>query len=163
MASKKVPFPTIFIRHRGNFEFDKTCQNIRSWYDNKGYEFHATKHKHKVAEEEIKYYGEINVTGYIRFYIHLVIRTREMKPVEVIKDGQKIKMHHGLIAFDVIPSYELDYENRFGGNKWLKAIQDFYHKYVIKRKIEDYWEDELFLHVGELVQVIKASLEYEAM
>ena len=163
MASKKQGFPTIFVKHKGNFDFDMVCQKIKSWYDGKGYEFHAAKHKHKLGEEELKYHGELKATGYIRFFIHLLIRIREMKDVEIIKDGQKTRMQNGLIAFDIVPSYELDYENRFGGNKWLKAIQDFYHKYVIKRKIEDYWEDELALHANELIQVIKSSLEYEAM
>jgi hypothetical protein len=163
MAVKEVKFPIIFVRHRGNFDFDKICQNIKSWYDDNGYEFHSTKHKHKVAEEDLKYHGERKITGYIKFYIHLFIRTREMKTVEVIKDGQKVQVQTGLITFDIVPSYKLDYDNRFGKNKWLRAIQDFYHKYVIKRKIEDYWEDELLLQASGLVNVIKASLEYEAM
>lgn len=163
MAVKDVKFPDIFIKHRGNFDFDKVCQDIKSWCDNEGYEFHATKHKHKKGEEELKFRGERNITGYIKFYIHLLIRIREMKDVEVIKDGNKVKMQNGLIAFNITPAYKLDYENRFGKNKWLIAIQDFYHKYIIKRKLEDYWEDELFIQASDLIRVIKASLEYEAM
>ncbi|MBN1644907.1 hypothetical protein JW851_02620 [Candidatus Woesearchaeota archaeon] len=163
MAVKDVKFPDIFVKHKGNFDFDKVCQDIKSWYDEEGYEFHATKHKHKPAEEELKFHGERKITGYVKFYIYLLIRIRELKTVEIIKEGKKIEINNGLIAFNITPAYKLDYENRFGGNKWLIALQDIYHKYIIKRKLEDYWEDELYFQANDLIRAIKTSLEYEAM
>lgn len=163
MAEKEIPFPAIYIKHKGNFDFSKLCQDIRTWFDENSYAFHAPKHKHKAEEEEIKFYGERKVTGYIKFVIYVEIRIWEFRAVEIIKDGEKIRTNYGRVAAEVIPSYKLDYENRFGGSKWLQAVQDFYHKYIIKRTLEDYWEDELFMQAGNLIQVVKKNLEYEAM
>lgn len=163
MVEKEIKFPTMFIKHKGNFDFDKICQDIKNWLEDNHYDFHAPKHKHKVDEEEIKFFGERKVTGYIKFYLTIEMRIWEFKEVEVIKDGKKVKTNYGRVAINFIPSYKLDYENRFRGAKWLQAVQDFYHKYIIKRKLEDYWEDELFLQAGELIRVIKADLEYEAL
>lgn len=158
-----VTFPVIYIKHKGNFDFNKLMQDIKSWYDENEYKFHAPKHKHRVDEEECKLYGERKVTGYIKFYITVEFRIWDFKAVEVIKDGEKVQTNYGRISLEVIPSYDLDYEKRFGNNKVLKAVKEFYHKYIIKRKIEDYWEDELLLQASNLIQVIKSSLEYEAM
>jgi hypothetical protein len=163
MAVKEVKFPVIYIKHKGNFSLSKLLQDIKSWFDNNHYEFHAPKHKHKAESEDIKFFGERKITGYIKFYLTVEIRVWELREVEVIKDGEKVKTNHGRVAIDFIPSYKLDYDDRFGGSKWMQAIQDFYHKYIIKRKIEDYWEDELFLQAGNLIRVIKNALEYEAM
>ncbi|MBD3361238.1 hypothetical protein GF358_00430 [Candidatus Woesearchaeota archaeon] len=158
-----VSFPVIYIKHKGNFDFNKLMKDIKSWYDENDYDFHVPKHKHKSDEEEVKISGERKITGYIKFYINVEFRIFDFKTVEVIKDGEKIKTNYGRIALEVIPGYDLDYEKRFGTTPVLKAIREFYHKYIIKRKLEDYWEDELFLQASGLIQTIKKSLEYEAM
>lgn len=163
MVEREVKFPVIYIKHKGNFDFNKLCQDIKAWFDENGYDFYAPKHKHKAEEEEVKFYGERKITGYIKFIINVDMRVWDFKTVEIIKDGEKVKTNYGRIALEVIPVYILDYENRFKGNKLLQAVQDFYHKYVIKRKLEDYWEDELFLQASNLIRVIKKDLEYEAM
>ena len=163
MIKKDNPQFPIFIKHKGYFSFSKLMQDIKEWYDDNYYEFHVTKHKHKASEEEIGCHGERKVTGYIKFKIAIDMRVWEFKEVEVVQDGKTVKKNYGRVALTVTPGYTLDYEKRFGGSKFLQALQDFYHNYIIKRKIEDYWEDEMYMQMGSLVQVIKTGLEYEAM
>lgn len=163
MAKKDVSFPVIFIKHKGYFSFSKLMQDIKKWYEDNHYEFHVTKHKHKSSEEEIGCYGARKVTGYIMFKLEIDMRIWEFKEVEVVQDGKTVKKNYGRVAINFKPGYSLDYENRFGGSKWLQALQNFYHNYIVKRRIEDYWEDELFMQAGGLMSVIKSDLEYEAM
>ncbi len=163
MAKKDVPFPTIFIKHKGYFSFSKLMQDMKQWYDENYYEFHVNKHKHKATEEEIGCYGERKVNDYLRYKLEIDMRVWELKEVEIVQDGKTVKKNYGRVGIHFKPSYTLDYEERFGKSKFLQAVQDFYHKYIIKRKIEDYWEDELFMQAGDLIRVIKTALEYEAI
>ena len=71
------------------------------------------------------------------------------------------KMNQGRLAVEINPSYELDYNKRFGGNKFLQALQDFMHKYLIKKTISDVWEDELGMHQSDIVGAIKEVLGQE--
>jgi len=163
MAKKTVSFPVMFIKHKGYFDFDKLLKDIKSWFDDNDYDFFAPKHKHKPDEEEVKFTGERKITGYIKFILTVAMRIWEFKEVEVIKEGRKVKTNYGRVALEFTPAYVLDYEERVKAGGILQELQKFYHKYVIKRKIEDYWEDELMRQASGLISVIKKDLKYEAM
>jgi len=163
MVKKDAGFPPILIKHKGYFVLSKLMQAIKKWLEDNHYEFHIPKHKHKASEEEFGIYGERKINDYVKFRLTVDMRIWEFKEVEVVQDGKSVKKNYGRVAINFIPSYTLDYENRFGGSKFMQEIQNFYHKYIIKRKIEDYWEDELFAQAGGLIHVIKTNLEYEAM
>jgi len=163
MSEKKVSFPKMFIKHKGYFDFNNLLQDIKSWFDENDYDFSAPKHKHKASEEEVKFEGERKITGYIKFVLTVAMRIWEFKEVEVIKEGKKVKANYGRVALEFTPAYVLDYEERIKKGGLLQELQDFYHKYIIKRKIEDYWEDELMRQASGLISVIKKDLNYEAM
>ena len=163
MVKKDTSFPPILIKHKGYFVLSKLLQDIKKWLEDNHYEFHIPKHKHKASEEEVGVFGVRKINDYVMFKLAVEMRIWEFKEVEVVQDGKTVKKNYGRVALNFIPSYSLDYENRFGRSKFMKAVQDFYHKYIIKRKIEDYWEDELFAQAGGLIHVIKNDLEYEAI
>jgi hypothetical protein len=158
----KVSMPTMFLKHRGLFSHAKLVQGIQKWFVENQYRFHAPKYKLKANEAEYEIEGERNITEYIKFIIKLHIWIRDMSDVEVVKNGEKIKMNEGAINLDLTADYELDYAKRFGGNKFFQWLQDFYHNYVIRQTISDVWEDDLFLKMSELMGTIKAILGTEA-
>lgn len=156
-----VRLPTMFLKHRGLFNHGKFVKDIQHWYISNGYKFHAPKYKLKASEAEYEIRGEREVTEYVRFGIYLHIWIRDLVDVEVVKDGEKVKMQEGYIQLDLIGDYELDYQERFGGNKFLQWLQDFYHNYVIRQTISDVWEDDLFLKMSQLMGTMKSSLGIE--
>jgi len=56
---------------------------------------------------------------------------------------------------------EMDFQRRFPNSPFYRGLQDFYHKYIMRKDIENYWEDELYYHTLKLHQKIKEFLDME--
>ncbi len=153
--------PPMYLKHRGLFNHSKFIKAIQDWYIGNGYKFHAPKFKLKASEAEYEMRGEREVNEYVKFGIYVHIWIRDLVDVEVVKDGEKVKMQDGYIQLDLVGDYELDYQKRFGGSRFMQWLQDFYHKYVIRQTINDVWEDDLFFKLTQLMGTMKQSLGIE--
>jgi hypothetical protein len=157
--------PTTYIKHKGFLDVSKLIQSIRGWFIDKKYDFHFSKQKYAgpvgAAEQELEMYGEREMTEYVKFKIKLLIRIWDIKDVEVVKDGEKIKTTTGRVAIELGGNLLLDYRARFKGNKALQFLQAFYHKYIIKATLEEVWEEEWFMHVGDLGKLIRKQFQHE--
>ena len=167
MAPVKSNVPTHYIKYKGLFNFSDVMQSIRKWFEENNYRFEEPKHQWKVPSEgveaEIKMKGEHKINEYVRYDIDVFVRTFDMKEVEMVKEGQKIKTNDGRIAIEVSGAAVFDWQNRFHGNKFLQNLQDFFHKFIIKQDIGDWWEDDIFIKVIELKQLIRSKLGHEAI
>ncbi|OYT32724.1 hypothetical protein DRJ22_01385 [Candidatus Woesearchaeota archaeon] len=167
MVEKKRKFPAIIIKHRGFFNLEKVLKTITNWFNEEDFEdFDITDYKYKIpspagAEYEIRMKGQKKVTGYVMFEIEVILWVYDLREVELIKDGEKIKTNEGRIIIEVFPVLILDWQKRFGGNKFLQRLQDFYHNYIIKYKIADYWDDMCLIKAGQLVKFVQESLSQE--
>jgi hypothetical protein len=162
-----IGMPQINIKHKGIFDLSEILQGIKGWFEGEYFKVHYPKHKLKQPaggwEHEMEIYGERKMNEYVKFKITLFIRLYDIKDVEIIKDGKKIKTNSGRITVDISGEIELDFENRFGGSKFLQALQDFYHKYIIKQDIGDYWEDDIMLKMVNLGKLIREKCQQEAV
>lgn len=159
--------PTTYIKHKGFLDVSKLIQSVRGWFISNRYDFHFSKEKYAgpatSAEQELELFGEREMTEYVKFKITLLMRIWDLKEVEVVKDGEKIKATTGRIAIELGGELILDYRKRFGGNKFLQGLQDFYHKYIIKATIEEVWEEGWFLHVVDLGKLIRKQFQHEVV
>ncbi len=165
--------PTTMIKHRGFFDYSKVLHAIRQWYVDDDYDvLDMPSYKQKFpgptgVEHELKIHGEKNVTEYVKFHMDVFMRVYNMRDIEIIQDGRKIKLQDGQILFNVTPSLELDWQKRFTGpepwKKFLEALDHFYRNYIIKYKIGDYWEDSALIKSGQLASVIKKTLGQEVI
>ena len=172
---KKIPVvgperPATIIKHRGFFNLDKVLKTITDWYKNEDFdeEFNITDYKYKIpspsgAEYEIRISGKKKVTGYVMYEIRVILWVFDLREVELIKDGEKIKTNEGRIIVEIYPELHLDWQNRFGGNKFLQRLQEFYHDYIIKYKIKDYWEDMCLIKAGQLIKLVQETLSQEVV
>jgi hypothetical protein len=156
-------FPTVYIKHKGLFDQQKLIQRLQGWYGEYKYDFQMPKYKAKPDEFEVEAEGSRKINEYVKFTLKVVVKAWEVKEVEVVKDGETRKMNQGRLAIEVNPEYELDYGKRFGGNKFLQALQDFYHNYIMKRTIEEVWEGELWMHQNAMIRAIREVLGQEVM
>ena len=167
MVSKMSVMPGTNVKFRGIFNYSEFMQSIKNWFKDYDYEFQEPTHKWKVPSEgveaEIKMTGERKVNEYVKYHITVSIRIWDMKDVEVVKDGQKMKLQDGKVSVDVEGKLEFDWQNRFGGNKFLQHAQDFLHKFIIKQDIGDWWEDDLLIKTMDLTKTIRHKLGHEAI
>jgi hypothetical protein len=168
----KFPLPVTLIKHRGFFSYSDLLQAIIGWYAHDNYEVDMPMYKQKFpqvtgTEHEFKIHAEKKVTEYVKFHIDLFIRVYNMRDIEIIQEGKKMKLQDGQVQIEVIPFLELDWQKRFSGpppwQNFLKALDDFYRSYIIKYKIVDYWEDMILLKSSQLGRVMKEALGQEVM
>ncbi len=150
--------PLTVIKSKGYFIWKDLLMNIKKWFESEYYLFGETKHKYKPDEREVDVIGDRKLNEYVRYKIAVGIKVMGLKDVELIKDGKKITMQEGRVNINIAGTMLLDWQARFKGNKFLQAVQDFYHKYVIKQKIESEWLDHLGFKIYQLTKSINASL-----
>lgn len=161
-----IPIPPSVTQFYGPFNLKQLLSSIRGWIQDAGYEVIEPSYKHKVggegAELEIKMEGERKQTHYAKFKITVELKISDMKDVEVVRDGEKVKMQHGRIQATLAGNVELDFQKRFEGNKFLEGLRDFYHKYIIKETIENVYWDNVHTTIFKLQRFIRDSLQFEA-
>lgn len=154
--------PYLIYRHNGFFNFSKLIKMIRSWFLSEFYLFFETKHKYKPEESEVEVYGKRKLNEYVQYIIYVELKAEDVQEVEIIKEGKKIKTQQGRLKVFVHGTMNLDWQKRFAGSKVLQYIQDFYHRYIIKQKIEDVWIDHMMMKMVALKLKIQEALESEA-
>ena len=157
--------PTSTIKYIGFVDERKLLTTIRAWLIDEGFEFKEPVYKNKVSadglEVEIKIKGEKKVNSYVKFWIALQIWIREIKEVPIVKDGVQQLAKEGKVWIETSGYLELDWQDRFGGSKFLQALQDIYHKVILMKTIETKWWDTLYYKIYKLNSVIRNTLGFE--
>lgn len=171
--SVKDDLPVLHIKHRGFFNYSELLQAIRQWYvDDDFTSINMPSFRQKFPsptgiDNEIEITGYKKVTEYVMFHVNVFIRVYNMRDIEIIQDGKKIKLQDGQVIVRVMTTLELDWQNRFQGpprwQKFLSVLDDFYRNYIMKYKIQDYWEDMLLKKSSQLARLIKETLGQEVI
>lgn len=173
MAEGEYPQPVQFIKHRGFFNYSDFLQAVRKWFIDEDFDvLDMPMYKQKFptptgTEHEFKMKGKKNVTEYVRYEIEFMVRVYNLRDVEIIQDGKKIKVQDGQVQIEIEPKLILDWQNRFKQSgpfkPFVEALDKFYRNYIIKYTIVDYWEDMCLLKALQLVRIIKQTLGQEVM
>jgi len=164
-------FPVTLIKHRGFFDYSKLLQAIRQWYVDEEFDsFNIGGYKQKFptptgTEHEVELGGTKKLSDYVKMEVEIFMRVYNMRDIEIIQDGKKMKLQDGQVQIEVRPGYDLDWQKRFSGagrfKNFVKALDEFYRRYIIKYKISDYWEDMVLLKSTQLAETIKEALGQE--
>ncbi|MFC1774730.1 hypothetical protein ACFLZN_00255 [Nanoarchaeota archaeon] len=157
----EIDATTTQVKHRGYFNIDHVVKSIRTWMKRRKFNYLEAKIKYLPDEREFEITGDKKVNEYVKWEITVSIYAFDLKDVEVIKDGKKQTTTEGRIFLEVSGKMMLDWMKRFKGNKFLIVMQDFYHKYIIKHKLEDEWADDLDGNIFSLTKEIRHALEME--
>jgi len=154
------------LKINGIFDFDGLYRVMHDWFGEMKYYFEEILYKHKVpspsgAEEHIKWTGWRKVTEYIKFNIYIYIILRDMKEIEVIKNGQKKRLTKARMTMEFSGNVEVDYTNRFQNSPFFRNLFHFFNDYVMKKRIDTLYTDQLWYRIIKLYTVAKEYLEFE--
>jgi len=156
----------LYIKKKGVVDLLKLLADIKKWYHNHGYEFIESDFKIKTpspigTEEEAHINGWKNEDDFIRRWIYLQIDIWDSTPVDIIKDGQIIKMYKCRIKIRFKVQFEFDYENQFEKSGFLAGLRSWYMNNIIKRKFTE--EGVHFkMEFHDLHDLIKRDLDMDA-
>jgi hypothetical protein len=164
---EKYPLPKRFIRLKGVFEFPGMYKYMRTWMEERHYEFHEAKFKEKpkghfAPDKEIKWWAKKKLTDYIMFRIEVFIHLWNAEHIEVVKDGKKVEMVNGRMQIEIEGVIITDYANEFEKSLFYKKLENFLNRRIIRNEILlKYWDSfdyELYAFEND----IKKFLDMEA-
>ncbi len=153
------------VQYKGIFDLEGLYRLIIKWLTDRSYEFHEKTYKHKPGttgrEQEMKWEAWKKVNEYIRYWFDVYIHVWDMHEVEVIKDGNKVKMIKGRIRILIETKVDRDWQGNFKKTKTLSRLRGFYDKYVIYKDFTGTIGDMLHYKIAKLVAEIKEFLGME--
>ena len=152
------------VKQRGIFDFQELYNFTYNWFVDKDYliteKVYTEKAKEDGKEVEIEWEAKRKISDYFRFVIKVNWRILGMKDVEVMREGDKVKINKGYPEIKVRAILEKDYEHRWEGNAFLKFLRGVYDRYIIIGRIEKY-EEKIYEETDEFLSQVKAFLALE--
>jgi hypothetical protein len=160
------PFDVAVVKINGIFDFEGLYRAMHDWFIDMKYYFEENLYKHKVpspagAEQHIRWSGWRKIDAYIQFNIFIYIILRDMKEIEVIKNGKKRRLTKARMTMEFRGRIDADYSGRFSSTPFLRKLFEFYNNHVIKKRIGSIYEDQLYYRILKLQTVAKEYLDFE--
>ena len=142
-----------YVQYKGIFDMQDLYDSIADFFRQKKFKFYEVQQRLRKpspfgAEILYQFRATRKVEDYYEWVLNITIETFDVHDVEVVmKDGTKKKMTKGKLWIQIIHKVEMDYEKLWEKNAFLAHLKSFYNKYIIKKKIEGMWWDELYYKI----------------
>lgn len=164
----EYPVFTLFIRYKGIWDMQDLYETLADFFRNQKFKFQEVIYKHKRPspwgyERQYVFQAVRNIEEYYQWIVFLFIHTYEANDIEVtMKDGTKKIFTKGRIWIQERGRLNMDFEKKFEENTFYAQLRNFYHKYIIQKKIEGIWWDEFYYKVlNRLHHTIQGRLKLE--
>ena len=168
-AVESMPSPTTFIQYKGVWDMQDLYETLADFFRDQKFKFYEVVYKHKHpspfgAERQYVWRGERNVEEYYKYVLEIFIHTYDASDIEAVtKDGTKRTFTKGRIRIQFRGRVNFDYEKKWEGNAFYAQLRNFYHKYVIQKKIESiYWDEFYYKVFNKLHNLVQGRLKMES-
>jgi hypothetical protein len=163
---KGLPNPAPIVRYKGLFDFDEVYASMAEWFKRYRFWFHEELYKHKVpsplgAEQEINWYGTVNVTDYIQYRIDVIFHMWDLTEVEVVRNGKKKTLTNARVEATISGTMIVDWQGNLDKNRFTRGLRTLYNKYIWRRKLESIYGDTLVYRVFDLHAYLKKLLDMQ--
>ncbi|MBI2541155.1 hypothetical protein HYV80_00395 [Candidatus Woesearchaeota archaeon] len=144
-----IPATTTYLQYKGIFDLQDLYESIADFFRQKKFKFYEIQQRHRRpgpfgAELYYNFRATRKVEEFYSWTVYVVIETFDTRDIEVVlKDGTKKKMTKGRLWFQIRGEVEIDYEKIWDKSAFFAQLKNFYNKYVIKKRIESVWWDQL--------------------
>src|SRR3989344_333050 len=146
------------IKQRGIFDIETLYKELQSKIKEMSYHFtekeQTAKTTSKGKDHTIIFLAERKFDDFVKFHIKMEFWFENLNK---IKSDNKI-LDKGELKVIFSSWLEMDYKNKWNQNAVSSFIFNIYTRYVIKEKIEDYYEDKLIEDSNSLYNLIKEKL-----
>lgn len=163
------PTPAIWIRYKGFWDMHDLYGAMVEWFRQRKYKFYEKIYKHKHpspfgVERQYIWRAERKEGDYLLFVIDIYFHTYDAHEVEVVlKNDSKKNLTKGRLWMEFKGQIEYDYAKRWERAVFFSQLRNFYHKYVIKKKMEQIWWDQLwYREMHKLRELVKERLKMES-
>jgi len=165
MGHKEQVFKTE-VEHDGIFDFKKLYNFAYDFLKSKNYDVVESSYAEKISgdskEIDVKWEIEKKVTDYVKYIGKLKMTLKNLKAVEIQKNGVKENSNKGSIKVALNGEIETDYRGAWEGSPSLKFMRGIYDKFIVNKRVgqltEGYASD-----LDDLVGQVKSFLVLEGI
>ncbi len=161
MSEKKLVIDQLRLNYTGLFSVPELYRTITSWFYERGYDMFEKKNVEIVTptgkDIEIELRPWKKTTDYAKNEIRIRLYIKDLKEMEVEKEGVKMKLNQAEIQMIFDGYLETDYEGRWENKPIFYFLRSLIDKYVY-RMYTNKFESMLVSDVHHLHTRIKALL-----
>ncbi len=162
----EAPTFTLYIQYKGIFDMQDLYESIADFFRQKKFKFYEKFQRLRKpgpfgAEILYQFEARRKVEEYYEWVVYVNMETFDLHDIElVLKNGAKKKMSKGRIWIQLHGVCITDYEKMWEKSAFLAQLKSFYNKYVVKKRYEGLWWDELYYKIVlKLHALIKERLK----
>lgn len=152
----------------GIIDLDGLYKTMRRWFYDYKYFFEEPTSRIRPGtaagiEIEWKWKAWRKLNEYTMFWIDVYFYIWDVKDIEVIKDGEKVKLTKCRLMVEFDGYVDFDYQRVFGKTKFGKILFNILQRFIFQGEQQlAAWWDELYYHVYKLQTITKEYLDMEA-
>lgn len=140
MGNKEPVFKTE-VEQDGIFDFKKLYNFCYDFLKDKQYDIYEASYSEKIVgdakEIEVKWDIEKKATDYVKYIGKIKFTLKNLKSVEVVKDGKKDNSNKGSVKVAINSDIETDYEGNWEKTPFSKFMRGIYDKFIAKDRIKE--------------------------
>ena len=173
MKPSEFSYPTMgdspfHIQYKGVWDMDDLVETMADFFRRQKFKLREklafSKRPSPFGKEwKTQWEAKRDVEDYYQYFVDIYFHTYDTQDIEVkMPDGSTKTYTKGRIWIQYNAKVIIDYEKKWEGNVFYAHLRNFYHKYVIQKKIEALWWDELHYKVGlKLRNLLQQRLKME--
>jgi len=166
---KQIPANTAYVQYKGVWDMQDLYEFLASFFSKHKMKFYELKYivKHPGPFGPETYYvwqAKRTTESHYFHQIDIFIHTYDTQDIDVVmKDGSHRTFTKGRLWIQFRGSVNMDQEGRFEDSAFLMNLRNFYHKYVIWKKIEAVWWDNMYYTIFlKMHSMVKERLKMES-
>ena len=149
------------IKRTGVFDLKHLYTMIYNHLADLGYHMNEKSYSEKGGKygKEVRFFWNPykKVTDYFRFDLDLKFLIVNLKEMEIVREGKKIRMNTGGIDIKITGYLSTDWKKKWDSSWFNNMLRKIYDDYIIRARIDEY-EDKVVYEMDELTQKIKDYL-----
>jgi len=166
---KQLAARTSYLQYKGTWDMQDLYEFLAAYFSSHKFKFYekryVSKHPGPFGPETFHVWeARRNVEEYYRYIVDVFLHTFDTQNIDaVMKDGSKRNFTKGRLWAQIRGRVVIDHEGRWEEKSFYANLRSFYHKYVIQKKMEGIWWDNLqYTVVLKLQSLIKERLKMES-
>lgn len=143
MVEKKVIVDGLRLSYNGSFDVIEFYKKVEDWIRENGLEKETKKKLEHVIPKgkKIEWFIECwkNVADYAKTVVRMRALLNNVREVEVMKEGSKIKLNQGDVLIILDAFLETDIEGRWQQKPWFFFLSSLFDKFIwrVKEKFDE--------------------------
>ncbi|MEK6869200.1 MAG: hypothetical protein AABX74_03160 [Nanoarchaeota archaeon] len=167
--SQNGEFFRTYFQYKGVWDMQDLYESVASFFHRIKFKFYEARYIHKRPgpfgpETYHVWNAERAVEEYVQYIVGIFLHTFDTQDIEVVmKDGSKRIFTKGRLWIQFRGYVEMDYEKKFEEKALYANLRNFFHRYVVHKKIESVWWDQVYYSVFlKLQSLVKERLKMES-